>query len=89
MRVEHIDTTSKFRKQYKRLPERVKEAAKEKEHIFRADVFDRRLGTHKLHGKDKEAWAFYITPRAERIKFIFLTPASVLFLEIGTHTIYQ
>ena len=89
MEIEEIRTTSKFEKQYRRLPAKIKKAAQEKEIIFRNNVFDSRLATHKLHGKDKEAWAFYVTPHSYRIKFIFLTPKSVLFLEIGTHSIYK
>ncbi|MDP3725616.1 MAG: type II toxin-antitoxin system mRNA interferase toxin, RelE/StbE family [bacterium] len=88
MEIKGIKTSGKFRRQYKRLPEKIKKAAQEKENIFRNNVFDFRLNTHKLHGKDKEAWAFYVTPRSYRIKFIFLTAISVLFLEIGKHDIY-
>ena len=89
MNVENVRTTSKFEKQYKRLPAKIKTAAQEKEKIFRNNVFDSRLNTHKLHGKDKEAWAFYITPHSYRIKFIFLTAERILFLEIGKHDIYK
>ena len=88
MRIEVIRTTSKFEKQYKRLPAKIKRVAQERETIFRNNIFDSRLNTHKLHGKDKEAWAFYVTPCRYRIKFIFLSAKIVLFLEIGAYTIY-
>ena len=64
--------------------EAYKDAAKEKELIFRRNPFDARLNTHKLHGKDKECWAFSVI-HAYRIKFIFLSDEEVLFLDIGTH----
>jgi mRNA-degrading endonuclease YafQ of YafQ-DinJ toxin-antitoxin module len=89
MRIEEIYTDRKFEKQYKKLPERIRALAKQKEILFKENPFDQRLSTHKLHGKDKEIWSFYITPRTYRIKFIFLTPKSVLFLEIGTHDVYR
>lgn len=89
MKIEEIHVTNKFEKQYRRLSSKVKKAAQAKELILRDNVFDPRLKTHKLHGKNKEAWAFYITPRSYRITFIFLTSSRVLFLEIGTHDIYR
>lgn len=88
MRVNAIETTKNFDRQYKKLPKNVKDAAKEKEWIFRENPFDIRLRTHKLHGEEKDMWAFSIT-HTHRIKFIFITDESVLFLEIGTHGIYR
>lgn len=89
MKIKEIYVSNKFEKQYKRLSAEIKKIAQEKEAIFRNNVFDSRLNTHKLHGKDREAWGFYVTPRSYRIKFVFLTSASVLFLEIGAHDIYK
>lgn len=88
MRIKIIETSRNFQKQYKKTSRRIKTTAKEKESIFRQNPFDPRLDTHKLQGKEKEAWAFSVT-RSYRIKFIFLTEDSVLFLEIGTHDIYK
>jgi len=59
-----------------------------KECIFRKNPFDKRLKTHKLSGKEKEAWAFRVD-YSYRIKFIFLTKNEVLFLDIGTHDFYK
>lgn len=83
-----IQTNSLFERQYKKLPKSVKEKAKEREQIFRTDPFNPILNTHKLHGKDKEFWAFNID-RKYRIKFIFLEENTVLFMEIGGHKIYK
>ena len=83
-----IIVTPIFKKSYKKLPKRIKEKAKEKEIIFRENPFDQRLKTHKLSGKNKECWAFWIT-HTYRIKFIFLSNKEILFLDIGTHKIYK
>lgn len=83
-----IRVSKKFEKHYRKLPRRIKDAAKQREIIFREDPFDPRLETHKLRGREKEVWAFSVT-RSYRIKFVFLTPQHVLFLEIGTHGIYR
>lgn len=78
-----IRTSPKFEKNYRRLPEKVKDKAKEKEQIFRGNPFSPRLKTHKLSGKNKNCWAFWID-HSYRIKFIFLSKKEVLFLNIGT-----
>lgn len=88
MRIVIIHLTERFEREYRRLRKAIQELAQRKEIIFRENPFDPRLETHKLHGKDKEVWSFSVN-RSYRIKFIFLTPQSVLFLEIGTHEIYR
>ena len=77
-----------FLKKLSRLPQRLINQAHEREAIFRENPFDPRLETHKLHGKESDAWAFSIN-RSYRIKFVFLTDVSVLFLDVGTHDIYR
>ena len=79
-----IRTTADFDKHYKKLPRKIKDKAEEKESIFRENPFDPRLRTHKLHGKEKGLWVFWIDFHY-RIKFIFLGEEEVLFLDIGTH----
>lgn len=71
-----------------RLPQRIILQAEQKEKIFRENPFDPRLRTHKLSGREKEVWAFWITD-SYRIKFIFLPNQEVLLLDIGTHEIYK
>ena len=83
-----ISTHQRFDKHYKKLPETVKEKAKAKEKIFRRFPFDPSLRTHKLHGKDRGAWAFWIDFHY-RIKFMFVTENAALFLDIGLHDIYE
>lgn len=79
-----IYTAPKFDRQYKKLPNTVKLQAEAKEKIFVVNPFDPRLDTHKLHGKDHEHWAYWITSKI-RIKFVFLGNQRVLYLDIGTH----
>lgn len=57
-RVENIEYSKRFLKELSRLPERFVSEAEKKEKIFKGDAFDHRLRTHKLHGKDKNLWAF-------------------------------
>lgn len=83
-----IEVSSRFQKSYKKLSAHIKQKAKEKERIFRQNPFDSRLKTHKLHGKECKVWAFWID-YTYRIKFIFLKDGEILFLDVGTHDIYQ
>tara|TARA_Y100000031_G_scaffold155572_1_gene206747 strand:- start:256 stop:519 length:264 start_codon:yes stop_codon:yes gene_type:complete len=83
-----IKTTASFDRRYKKLPRKIKDKAKEKENIFRNNPFDHRLRTHKLHGKEKEMWAFWIDYKY-RIKFVFLGEGEVLLLDVGTHDMYK
>jgi len=84
----HVDYSRQFLKSASRLPAKLIVLADEKEALFKADPFHPSLETHKLHGKDKGAWAFSIN-RKYRIKFLFLEGGSVLFFEIGPHDIYR
>jgi mRNA-degrading endonuclease YafQ of YafQ-DinJ toxin-antitoxin module len=88
MEIREIKISPLFERHYRKLPKEIKERAKRKEKIFRKNPFDPRLKTHKLHGKEKECWAFWIDYKY-RIKFIFLSDEEVLFLDIGTHDIYK
>jgi len=83
-----IRVSERFKKSYRKLPVKIKQRAKEKEAVFRTDPFDSILKTHKLSGKEKGIWAFWIND-SYRIKFIFLPNKEVLFLDIGTHKIYK
>lgn len=78
----------KFARQYKKLPRPIKDRAEEKEKLFRANPFDPRLKTHKLHGELSEFWSFSIT-REYRIIFDFTDHnKTARFYMVGTHDIY-
>jgi len=83
-----ISTHPRFDKKYRKLPKPIKEKAKTKENIFRAFPFDQSLRTHKLHGKDHGAWAFWIDYHY-RVKFVFVNQSPVLFLDVGLHDMYN
>lgn len=88
MQIKEIYTKSTFTKHYQRLPKKLRSAAKAKEALFREHPYHPSLSTHKLHGKERTVWAFWINQKY-RIKFVFLTATSVLFLDVGTHDIYD
>ena len=79
-----IRTSAHFDRRYKKLPQEIKDRAKKQEKLFVANAFDARLSTHKLHGKDADRWA-YSVDYDYRIKFLFLSGAKILYLDIGTH----
>jgi len=87
-KIKSIKYSKKFLKSLRKLPDRIIELAEEKEIIFKKDPFDIRLDTHKLSGRNKGCWAFWIT-NSYRIKLVFLPDNKVLFLNIGTHDIYK
>jgi mRNA-degrading endonuclease RelE of RelBE toxin-antitoxin system len=87
-KIKRIEYSEKFLKSLRKLPENLIEKAYEKEKIFKENPFNPILKTHRLHGKDKECWAFWIDYKY-RIKFIFLSENEVLFLDIGPHNIYR
>ena len=87
-RVKRIEYSKNFLKSLRKLPERIISQAEEKEKIFKDNSFHSVLRTHKLSGKDKDCWAFWIN-YSYRIKFIFSAEDEVLFLDIGQHDIYK
>lgn len=76
--------TTHFAHQYRALPQAIKLLAEKREALFRTDVFDPRLRTHKLRGKLEGRWAFSVTADV-RIVFRFLDGDEVLFLAVGPH----
>ena len=59
-KIKSIEYSSKFLKSLARLPKRIVKIVEEKEKIFKENPFNPRLKTHKLRGKEKESWAFWI-----------------------------
>lgn len=83
----HIVYSSKFEKEYKRLPNAIKDLAEQRENIFRENPFDCRLNTHKLKGKFKDYW-FWSIDYKYRIIFYFKNREEVWFISAGDHDIY-
>jgi len=77
-----------FKKSYKKLPKSVKFLAEKKEKVFRENPFDKRLKTHKLHGRLKDYLSFSINEEY-RIIFEFIDEKTVYFHTTGKHDIYK
>ena len=69
------------------MPQLVKQSFLKKEGLFLANAFQPSLETHRLHGKYKNYWAFTVIGKY-RVMFIFISSA-VVFINIGTHSIYK
>jgi addiction module RelE/StbE family toxin len=80
--------STKFAKEYKKLPNKIKIVAEKKELIFRQNLFDSRLRTHRLTGKLKNFWSFSINYK-HRIIFEIVDEKIIWFHSVGTHRIYQ
>jgi len=73
-----------------KLPEEIKRVAQEKEVIFNSDPFDVRLRTHKLSGRMKGLYAFWIKYKFRIVlKFEDKDKNIVRFHQIGDHDIYE
>ncbi len=80
--------SSKFAREYKRLPLSIKKIAERKEEIFRSDPFDPKLKTHKLKGGLKGFLSFSINQKY-RIIFEFRSSNTAWFHSAGEHSIYN
>lgn len=80
--------SSKFEREYKKLPRVIKGLAEERERLFRINPLGPKLDTHKLHGRLKEYWAFSIDNKF-RVIFEFVEKDVVWFHSVGDHSIYQ
>jgi addiction module RelE/StbE family toxin len=81
--------SSKFAREYKKLPNNIKDIAEEQESIFRKDPFDPKLKTHKLKGKLSGFLSFSIGYKY-RIIFEFVKDKNtVYFYSVGDHDIYD
>ncbi|MDP2630903.1 MAG: type II toxin-antitoxin system YafQ family toxin [Candidatus Uhrbacteria bacterium] len=80
--------SSKFKREYKKLSLKVKMRAEKKEILFRKNPFDPQLGTHKLKGRLKEFWAFWIDEK-NRIIFEFADNDVIWFHSAGDHAVYD
>lgn len=77
----------RFKASYQKLSRKIKVKAEYRESMFRKNLFNPLLKTHKLHGKLKNYWSFSIN-NTHRIIFEFHNP-HVTFLDIGTHELYK
>jgi len=80
--------STKFAREYRKLPLKIKKLAEKREQIFRKDPFESSLKTHKLTGKLKEYYSFSIDYQY-RIIFEFVEKDNIWFHSVGTHEIYK
>ncbi|MFI5265693.1 MAG: type II toxin-antitoxin system YafQ family toxin [Candidatus Levyibacteriota bacterium] len=80
--------STKFAKEYRKLPLKVKLLAEKKEKIFRKNPHHSSLKTHRLTGRLKEYFAFSVNYQY-RIIFEFKNKDEVWFHSVGTHSIYS
>jgi len=78
----------KFARQYRKLPENIKDLAEVKEKIFRQNPHDPKLKMHKLHGELRDFWSFSLD-RRYRIIFDFIGKNTARFYSVGDHDIYE
>ena len=74
----------RWHKYLKELTEKQKDRLRERLTLFKEDIFDKRLKTHRLKGNLKEYYAFSIS-YSDRIVFRILEDEAVYFIEIGDH----
>jgi mRNA-degrading endonuclease YafQ of YafQ-DinJ toxin-antitoxin module len=82
----HYDSVfeKKWHKYLTGLTEKQRAQLKERLTIFKEDIFDKRLKTHRLKGNLKEYYAFSIS-YSDRIVFKIIEGNSVYFIEVGGH----
>ncbi len=81
--------TSRYKRDFRKLPKLIQLRIVEREDWFMVDPFDARLKTHQLHGSLSALHAFSISS-SYRIIFEFKESRKVaLFLRVGQHDIYD
>lgn len=80
-----IHYSSKFKKQYKKLPKKAREQYNIRLVIFVANQYDARLNIHKLSGVYDGLWSLNITGD---IRAIFDKGGSpeIIFVAVGSHS---
>jgi addiction module RelE/StbE family toxin len=83
-----ISYSSKFAREYRKLPLAIKKIAEKKEKIFRVNPFDERLKTHKPKGALRDFYSFSID-RKYRVIFEIISKQEIWFHSVGSHSIYS
>lgn len=81
--------STKFAREYKKLPPSIKNIAEANEIIFRKDPFDPKLKTHKLKGKLDGFLSFSIGYKYRIIFDFAKDKKTIYFHSVGDHDIYQ
>jgi len=83
-----IKYSTKFIRNFKKLPLDIKKKAILKEKIFIVDISNSKLKVHKLRGVLHNCFSFSID-YSYRIIFMQEDKNTVVFLDIGNHSIYN
>jgi addiction module RelE/StbE family toxin len=83
-----IIPTAKFERNYKKLPDFLKDKAETALEIFKVDLADPRLRVHKLHGRFAGYWSFAVVYDC-RIIFRYGEEDEIFLITIGDHDIYK
>jgi mRNA-degrading endonuclease YafQ of YafQ-DinJ toxin-antitoxin module len=78
----------KFKKAFRKVPVKIQVLVANKEQIFKKDPFYPTFKTHPLKGQLKGLFSFSINYQY-RVLFRFREDKSVIFMNIGTHSIYN
>ena len=88
MQPKQVLYTRQFVKKFKKLPPKIKKLAINKEKVFKQDITHPSLKTHKLSGQLSSFFAFSIN-YSHRILFTIENDQTIVFINIGTHSIYK
>ena len=88
MKPKEIKYSSVFIKSLKSFPKSQLRFLTKQEQIFKEDIFDPRLKTHKLKGKLADFYSFSISYHW-RIVFHVEDKETIIFDNIGTHEVYK
>lgn len=81
--------SSKFAREYRKLPLLVKQTAEKHERLFRDNPFNPKLKAHKLKGALKDFYSFSIGYKYRIIFEFGRNKQTVYFHSVGDHDIYQ
>jgi len=88
MKPSQILYSRQFVKKFKKLPPKIKKLAIKKEKIFKQNITQPSLKTHKLSGQLSSFFAFSVN-HSYRILFAIEPDQTIVFINIGTHSIYK
>lgn len=80
--------TKKFEREYKKISKDLKLKTESREKLFRKNIFDKTLKTHKLSGELDGFWSFSVDFK-NRVIFEIIDSETVFFHSIGDHDIYK
>jgi len=83
-----ISYKATFIRQYNKLNKDLQEEILEKIELFKNKENHIALKVHKLHGKFKECYSFYVNYKF-RIVFIFINDDEATLLVVGDHDVYK